>query len=78
MSLVERIGSLGVPIYVGSTALVLIALLRNVALPGLWVVAVGALSNMAAIAITAQNIDRLDSARVDVMMPSKLRGTSAH
>jgi Family of unknown function (DUF5317) len=46
----ERIGSLGVPIYVGSTALVLVALLRNVALPGLWVVAVGALSNMAAIA----------------------------
>jgi Family of unknown function (DUF5317) len=46
----ERIGSLGVPIYVGSTALVLVALLRNVALPGLWVVAVGAFSNMAAIA----------------------------
>jgi Family of unknown function (DUF5317) len=46
----ERIGSLGVPIYVGSTALVLAALLRNVAVPGLWVVAVGAFSNMAAIA----------------------------
>ena len=46
----ERIGSLGVPIYVGSTALVLAALLRNLALPGLPVVALGALSNMAAIA----------------------------
>ena len=46
----ERIGSFGVPIYVGSTAMVLAALLRNVSIPGLWVVAVGALSNMAAIA----------------------------
>jgi hypothetical protein len=46
----ERIGSLGVPIYVGSTALVLVALLRNAALPGLWIVALGAFSNMAAIA----------------------------
>ncbi len=46
----DRIGSLGVPIYVGSTALVLAALLRNVALPGMAVVALGALSNLAAIA----------------------------
>lgn len=46
----ERIGSLGVPIYVGSTALVLIALLRNASLPGLWIVALGAFANMAAIA----------------------------
>jgi hypothetical protein len=46
----ERIGSLGVPFYVGSTALVLAALIRNAALPGLWIVALGALSNMAAIA----------------------------
>jgi len=47
----ERIGgSLGVPIYVGSTALVLAALLRNISIPGLWVVALGAFSNMAAIA----------------------------
>jgi hypothetical protein len=46
----ERIGSLGVPIYVGSTALVLTALVRNISVPGLWIVAVGAFSNMAAIA----------------------------
>ena len=46
----ERIGALGVPIYVGSTALVLVALLRNATLPGLWIVALGAFSNMAAIA----------------------------
>lgn len=46
----DRIGTLGVPLYVGSTALVLAALLRNVALPGIWIVALGALSNMAAIA----------------------------
>jgi hypothetical protein len=46
----ERIGSLGVPVYVGSTALVLAALLRNISIPGLWIVALGAFSNMAAIA----------------------------
>jgi hypothetical protein len=46
----EHIGSLGVPIYVGSTALVLAALLRNLSITGLAVVAVGAFSNMAAIA----------------------------
>lgn len=46
----ERIGAWGVPLYVGSTALVLAALLRNVSIPGLWIVALGALSNMAAIA----------------------------
>jgi hypothetical protein len=46
----EHIGSLGVPIYVGSTALVLAALLRNISIQGLWIVAAGAFSNMAAIA----------------------------
>lgn len=46
----ERIGSLGVPFYIGSTALVLAALLRNISIPGLWIVALGAFSNLAAIA----------------------------
>jgi Family of unknown function (DUF5317) len=46
---VERIGAAGTPVYVGSTALVLVALLRNVRVPGLAVVAVGAVSNLAAI-----------------------------
>ncbi|HLY15524.1 MAG TPA: DUF5317 domain-containing protein [Candidatus Limnocylindrales bacterium] len=46
----ERIGALGVPIYVASTALVLAALLRNLSISGLWIVALGAFSNMAAIA----------------------------
>lgn len=46
----ERVGDLGMPIYVGSTALVLVAVLRNVmAVPGLALVALGALSNLAAI-----------------------------
>ena len=45
----ERIGSLGTPLYVGSTLLVLAALLRNLAIPGLAVVAVGAVANLAAI-----------------------------
>jgi hypothetical protein len=45
----ERIGSAGTPIYVGSTAVVLAALLRNLRIPGLALVAVGAVSNLAAI-----------------------------
>lgn len=45
----ESVGGLGMPIYVGSTGLVLAAVLRNGLLPGLPVVALGALSNMAAI-----------------------------
>ena len=45
----ERIGSLGVPIYVLSTALVLLAVLANRATPGMPVVALGAASNLAAI-----------------------------
>jgi hypothetical protein len=46
---VERIGAVGTPLYVGSTTVVLVALLRNVRLPGLGVVALGAVSNLAAI-----------------------------
>jgi hypothetical protein len=45
----ERIGTLGPPIYVASTAVVLVALMRNVAQPGLPIVALGALCNFAAI-----------------------------
>ncbi|HSM38285.1 MAG TPA: DUF5317 domain-containing protein [Candidatus Limnocylindrales bacterium] len=45
----ESVGWVGMPIYVGSTALVLIVVLRNARMPGLPVVALGALSNMTAI-----------------------------
>jgi hypothetical protein len=45
----ERVGDLGVPLYLGSTTLVLVAVLRNVAIPGLALVALGAASNLAAI-----------------------------
>jgi hypothetical protein len=45
----SRIGALGVPLYVGSTALVLLVVLRNVRVPGLWLVAAGAMSNLATI-----------------------------
>ena len=44
----ERIGDAGTPLYVGSTVLVLAALLRNLRLAGLPLVAVGAMSNLAA------------------------------
>jgi hypothetical protein len=45
----ERVDALGPPIYVGSTAMVLVAVLRNGAIPGVAIVVAGALSNLAAI-----------------------------
>ncbi len=45
----DRVGDLGPLLYVGSTALVFAAVLRNSRLPGLPLVAVGAASNLAAI-----------------------------
>jgi hypothetical protein len=42
-------GDLGPPIYFGSTAAVLVAVLRNLRQPGLVVVALGSLANLAAI-----------------------------
>jgi hypothetical protein len=45
----ERVGDLGVPIYIGSTALVLLVVARNLVVPGLALVAVGAASNLVAI-----------------------------
>lgn len=45
----ERIGAAGVPIYVASSAAVLIAVLANTAIAGMKLVAVGAASNLAAI-----------------------------
>jgi hypothetical protein len=45
----ERIGALGPPIYVASTALVLVAVLANRAIRGMSIVALGAACNLAAI-----------------------------
>lgn len=45
----ERVGALGPPIYVGSTAAVLVAVVRNLSIPGLPIVVAGAASNLAAI-----------------------------
>lgn len=45
----DRVGALGPPIYVASTAVVLAAILRNARIPGMPVVALGAASNLAAI-----------------------------
>jgi hypothetical protein len=44
-----RVGALGPPIYVGSTAAVLIAVVRNFRVTGLPIVVLGAVSNLAAI-----------------------------
>jgi hypothetical protein len=46
----ERVGELGMPIYIGSTVLVLAVVLRNLRVPGLVFVAAGAVSNLLAIA----------------------------
>ena len=45
----ERIGDLGVPIYVGSTLAVALVVAANYRIPGMAIVALGALSNLAAI-----------------------------
>ncbi|MBI3751035.1 MAG: DUF5317 family protein, partial [Chloroflexi bacterium] len=45
----EAAGSLAGPIYVASTLAVLVAVLRNLGLPGMAIVALGALANLAAI-----------------------------
>jgi hypothetical protein len=45
----ERIGALGVPIYVGSTVAVIAAIVVNRAIRGMAVIALGAASNLAAI-----------------------------
>jgi hypothetical protein len=44
-----RVGDAGPPIYVASSAMVLVALLRNLDITGLRLMAVGAMSNLAAI-----------------------------
>ena len=44
-----RVGDAGPPLYVASTLLVAIAVLRNLRIPGVALIAAGALSNMAAI-----------------------------
>jgi hypothetical protein len=45
----DRVGALGPPIYVASTALVLVAVLANRAIRGMAIVAFGAASNLVAI-----------------------------
>ena len=45
----ERVGDLGAPLYVASTLAVLIAVVRNVRIPGMALVALGAACNLAAI-----------------------------
>lgn len=47
--LAEVVGNAGPPIYVASTAAVLVAVLRNIDIPGIVIVALGACSNLVAI-----------------------------
>jgi hypothetical protein len=47
----DRVGDLGPPIYIGSTALVIAAILANRAIPGMRLVALGAASNLTAIVV---------------------------
>ena len=45
----DRVGALGPVIYVGSTAMVLVVVLRNIRITGMALVAIGAVSNLLAI-----------------------------
>jgi uncharacterized protein DUF5317 len=45
----SRVGDLGPILYVATTLMVVVAVLRNLELPGIWIVVLGALCNMAAI-----------------------------
>lgn len=47
--LAAAVGDLGPVLYVASTAVVLVALLSNIRLPGFWLIVVGALANLIAI-----------------------------
>lgn len=47
--LADSVGALGPPLYVASTAAVLVVVLRNLAIPGLWLVALGSASNLVAV-----------------------------
>lgn len=47
--LADSVGALGPPLYVASTAAVLAVVLRNIAIPGLWIVALGSASNLVAV-----------------------------
>lgn len=47
--LTDHVGSLGAPLYVATSLLVLLVVLRNLAIPGLAVMALGAALNLAAI-----------------------------
>lgn len=47
--LAEVVGNAGPPVYVASTLAVLVAVLRNLDIPGLAIIAIGACSNLAAI-----------------------------
>jgi hypothetical protein len=49
--LAERVGDAGPPIYVASTAVVLVAVLRNLDIRGVAIVALGAASNLLAIVV---------------------------
>ncbi|HET9457461.1 MAG TPA: DUF5317 family protein [Candidatus Limnocylindrales bacterium] len=63
----DRVGDvLGPIIYVGSTALVLVAVLRNVRVPGLAIVAAGAASNLTAIVANGGYMPAGAAARAEV------------
>jgi hypothetical protein len=63
----DRVGDvLGPIVYVGSTALVLLVVLRNVRLPGLAIVAAGAGSNLAAIVANGGYMPAGPAARAEI------------
>ncbi len=70
----SRIGSAGPALYVASTLMVLAALLRNIRLPGLAVISVGAFLNLVAIALQR----RLHALVTGCMGSAQRRRDAAH
>ena len=71
----EAVGPAGPPIYVASTAAVLVAVLRNLRIPGIALVAIGAASNLLAIAVNGGVMPATPEA-VAALGPSDVDGFS--
>jgi hypothetical protein len=69
--LTDRIGDLGAPLYVLSTGVVFVALLANLRIPGLAIVAIGAACNLVAIVVNGGYMPASPAALIAAgMLPS--------
>ena len=79
-----RVGDLGPPLYVASTAAVVVAVVRNARIPGMIIVAAGAVCNLAAIVAnggymptTAEAMDQLGRSAATLYSNSAIMPTAA-